>query len=74
MLEVPATGRQSGPPRREHPEQVPARKQCDIAFSCVRSGDHSVHARSYLLRRLAAGASVPEDQPARRDLMDLLRR
>jgi hypothetical protein len=36
--------------------------------------DHPVHTRTHLFRRLAARASIPEDQPARRNLTDLLRR
>jgi hypothetical protein len=50
------------------------RKQSDVALDLARSCDDPIHPRTYLLRRLAAWTSVPEDQPAGRHLVDLLRR
>lgn len=47
------------------------REQRDIARGGTRPGDHPVYPRTHLLRRLAARASVSEDQPARRGLVDL---
>ena len=50
------------------------REQRDVAVDRARPGYHPVHARTHLFRRLAARASIPEDQPARRHLVDLLGR
>src|SRR5262249_21044401 len=44
------------------------------AVDRARPGDHPVHTRTHLFRRLTARASIPEDLPARRGLVDLLGR
>ena len=50
------------------------REQHDIAFCRACSGNHPVRPRTHLLRRLPTRASIPEDQPTRRALVDLLGR
>jgi hypothetical protein len=50
------------------------RKQRNIAAHGAGTGYHSVDAGTNLLGRLATWAAIPEDQPARRDLVDLLGR
>ena len=65
---------QPDPARHKHAQHVSMREQRDIAVDRTRSGYHPIHPCTHLLRRLAARASIPEDQPARRDLMDLLGR
>src|SRR5271165_380622 len=69
-----ATRGQPDPPRRKDAQNVSVREQDNIAVDGARPGDHPVDPRSHLLRRLSRRASVPEDNPARRDLTDLLRR
>ncbi len=56
---------------REHTQHVPVGEECHVAFDRAGSGYHPVRPRIDLLRSLAARASVPENQPARRRLMDL---
>src|SRR5262245_25388374 len=65
---------QSDPTRYEHAQHMSMREQNDVAVDRARAGYHPVHPRPDLLWRLAARASIRENQPARGDLVDLLRR
>ena len=47
-------------------------RTADITFCGACSGNHPVRPRTHLLRRLPTWASIPEDQPALRSLVDLL--
>src|SRR5262245_60249717 len=67
-------GRQAEPARREQPEQVAVREQRDVAAGGAGPREHAVDALADLLGALAAGAAVGEDHPARRALLDLVRR
>ena len=69
-----ATCRQPNPARRQHAQHVSVREQRDVAVDGAGPGYHPIDPGAHLLGRLAARASVPEDQPVRRDLVDLLRR
>src|SRR5271166_2861005 len=71
---LPAACRQPNPPCREHAQHMAVREQRDVTVSRARPGDHPVYPRTHFVRRLAARASIPEDQPARCDLVDLLGR
>ena len=42
----------------------------DIALDGARPGDHPIGTGTHLLGRLAAGAAVAEDQPARREFFE----
>ena len=53
---------------------MPMGEDHGIALDRPHPGDHPIDAGTHLLGRLAAGAAIPEDQPARRELADLLRR
>ena len=66
--------RQANPAHHEHPEHMAMREQRDICVGRAGPGYHPVHPRAHLLRRFAARASIPEDQPTRRALVDLLGR
>src|SRR6516165_3394074 len=57
----------------EHAQHVTMGEQRDVARDSARSGNDPVRPVTDLLRRLAARGSVPEDEPARRSLVDLLR-
>ena len=67
----PGARRQPNPPRGKHAQHVPVCEQGDVAAGGACPGDHLVHSRTHLLRRLATRASIPEDQPVRRPLRDL---
>jgi hypothetical protein len=78
---VPVFSRKCCPPLAGNPIQRAAntRNRCPCANSAVspataRAGYHPVHSRTNLFRRLATRAPIPEDQPARRHLVDLLGR
>src|SRR5208337_1359647 len=71
---LPAESREFNPPRRENAQNVSVREKHDVAVNGARPGYYSIDPCSHLVRRLSRGASVPEDEPARRDLVDLLRR
>ena len=66
--------RQSDPSRHEHAQHVSVREQRNVAVDRARAGDHTVHARTDLLRRLAAWSFIPKEQPTRRHAVDLPRR
>ena len=68
---LPGAGGQSEPARHEHTQHVSVGKERHVALDSARPGNHAIHARADLRRRLAARASVPEDQPARCAGMDL---
>ena len=57
---------QSDPSRHEHAQHVSVREQRDVAVDRARAGYHPVHPRTDLLRRLAARAAIPKEQPTRR--------
>src|SRR5262249_60774501 len=65
---------QPDPARHEHAQHVSVREQRKVAVDRARPGYYPIHSRSNLLRRLAARASIAEEQPARRDLANLLGR
>ena len=71
---LPAERGQPNPPRRENAQNVSVREQHDIAVDGARPDDHSVDPCSHLLRPLSSRASVSKDEPAWRDVMNLLRR
>ena len=50
------------------------REQCDVAADGAGTGYHPVYARAHLLRCFSARAAIPENQPTRRYLVDLLGR
>src|SRR5208283_678230 len=62
------------PPRHEDAEHVSVRKQSDIPVNSADPGDDSIHPGADLLWRFAARATVAENQPVRRLLMNLLGR
>src|SRR5262245_22914461 len=64
--------RQADPSRHEYAQHVSTCKQRRVAIERAQPGDHTVDARTHLLRCLAAGASVPEEEPTRNRLLDLL--
>src|SRR5215469_15280113 len=65
-----AGGRQPDPPRHQHAQYVSMPEQSDVAVDRARSDYHSVHARTHLIRRLAAWAAIPKNQPVRRGFVD----
>src|ERR1700738_4189288 len=69
-----SAGGQPDPPCHQGAQHVSVGKQRTVAIGTPRSRNHPIHPRTHLLWRLTARASIPEDQPARRHLMDLLRR
>src|SRR5262245_3150509 len=69
-----AARRQLDPARREHAQHMSVREWRDVVVDRARPGDHPVDTRTHLFRRLTARASIPEDQPIRRNLTDLLGR
>src|SRR5262249_54235064 len=48
------------------------REQQDVAVEGARACDNPINSRAHLLGRLATGAAVAEDQPARLDLVNFL--
>ena len=66
--------REPDPSCREDAQHVAVREQRGIAVNRTRPGNHPVDARTDLIRCLATRASVPEDEPARRHVLDLLGR
>src|SRR5208283_287681 len=62
------------PPRHEDAEDVSVRKQSDIPVNSADPGDDSIHPGADLLRRFTARATVAENQPVGRLLVDLLGR
>src|SRR3984893_1102600 len=69
-----SAGGQPDPPCHQGAQHVSVGKQRDVAIGTPRSRNHPIHPRTHLLWHLTARASIPKDQPARRHLMDLLRR
>src|ERR1700730_11390474 len=69
-----SAGGQPDPPCHQGAQHVSVGKQRNVAIGAPRSRNHPIHPRTHLLWRLTARASIPEDQPARRHVMDLLRR
>ena len=65
--------REPDPPCHEDAEYVSVRKQSDIAANSADLGDDPIHPRTHLLWHFAARATVAENQPAGRLLVDLLR-
>ena len=49
-------------------------EQRDVAVDRARLDYHPIHARTHLIRRLVAWASIPENQPVRSDFVDLFGR
>ena len=60
------------PARRENAQHVAVGKQRDSALDFADPGNHPVHPRTHLVRRLAV-SSIAEDQPGTA-LVDLLKR
>src|SRR4029450_13622041 len=50
------------------------REQYDVAADGAGTCYHPVYARAHLLRRFAPGAAIPENQPTRGYLVDLVGR
>src|SRR4029453_3705017 len=48
------------------------REYCNVAADRAGTGYHSVDSLTHLFGRLATRASIAEDEPARRDLVDLI--
>ena len=79
---MPVSSRKCCPPPAGSPSQRaastrstwPCANSATSPVDRARPGDHPIHPRAHLLRRLAARASIPEDQPVRRRLADLLGR
>src|ERR1700746_3682250 len=69
-----SAGGQPDPPCHQGAQHVSVGKQRNVAIGTPRPRNHPIHPRTHLLRHLTVRASISEDQPARRDLMDLLRR
>src|SRR5208282_869265 len=70
--EVPATSRvEAEPAGREHPQEMPARKNQHVAFDRAHSAHDAVGPRADLARRLSSGAAVTEQLPVRALHMDL---
>src|SRR5271156_6815022 len=64
--EVPATSRvEAEPAGREHPQEMPARKNQHVAFDRAHSAHDAVGPRSDPGRRLSSGAAGPEQVPVR---------
>ena len=66
--------REPDPPCHEDAEYVSVCKQSDIAVNSADPGDDSIHPRTHLLWHFAARATVAENQPVGRLLVDLLGR
>ena len=79
---MPVSRRKCWPPPAGSPIQratstrstCPCANRADVAVDRAGTGYHPVHSRTHLLRGLATRASIPKDQPTRRDLVDLLGR
>src|SRR5271166_3636794 len=72
--EVPATSRvEAEPAGREHPQEMPARKNQHVAFDRAHPAHDAIGPRAYLARRLSSGAAVTEELPFRALRMDLSR-
>src|SRR3974390_3132142 len=69
-----ATRGEPDPARREHAQHVSVCEQQDIAVAGARTRDYPIDPCANLLGGFATRAAVSEDQPTRRDLMDLLGR
>ena len=66
--------REPDPPCHEDAEYVSVRKQSDIAVNSADPGDDPIHPRTHLLWHFAARATVAENQPVGRLLVDLFGR
>jgi hypothetical protein len=62
---------QPNPTRHEDAQNMSMGEHCNVAVGGASPGNHPIDPGAHLLRRFAAGASVPEDEPAWRDLVDL---
>jgi hypothetical protein len=62
------------PPCHKDAKDMSVGKQSDIAGNSTDPGDHSIDPRTHLLWRFAARATVAENQPAGRLLVDLFGR
>jgi hypothetical protein len=62
---------QPNPTRHEDAQNMSMGEHYDVAIGGASPGNHPIDPGAHLLRRFAAGASVPEDEPARSDLVDL---
>jgi hypothetical protein len=71
---LPGARRRPDPARYEYAQHVPVGEQRNVAIDRAGPGYHTVHPRTHLLGRLPVRTSIPEDQPARCRLVDLLRR
>ena len=71
---LPATHRQPDPSRGENAQNMTVGKYRDVTLHRTHSGNHSVHASTYVFRTFAARASIAKDQPAWCDLLDLVGR
>ena len=69
---LPGAGGQPEPACDEHAQHVSVREQRDVTLYGARPGDYPIGSRRDLLRRFAARAAIPEDQPARRLFMNFL--
>ena len=59
--------------KRREERKAPLREHHHVAIGGARPGNHPINSSAHLLRRLAARASVPENQPARNDLVNFCR-
>jgi hypothetical protein len=66
-----AAGRKANPPRDEYAQHVAVGEQRDITINGARGRYHSIHPRAYFIRGFAARTSISEQQPPRRQLVNL---
>ena len=73
QFEGPAVDRrlEPDPAGGQHPDEMTARKKQHVVLHRAHAAHHAVRARRHLRRRFAAGAAVPEQQPARTLRQDL---